>query len=100
MEYFHDSLNIVVILAPGRELISFNIKKIKLNDEHFSFETGTVTIHVWDKPYQEINFESPSNTDLHMFRLFYFSLIISSSILQGTKRCQFKSHRNILVFWF
>ena len=35
---------------------------MKLNDGHFS--SGTVCIHFWDKPNQEINFESHSNTAL------------------------------------
>ena len=41
-KHFHDSLNIVVILTPGREIF-FNIYGMKLNEEHFSF--GTVIIH-------------------------------------------------------
>ena len=42
LKYFHDSLNIAVILASGREFVStkctqfpFNIYRIKLNDENF-----------------------------------------------------------------
>ena len=67
LKYFHDSLNIAVILASGREFVStkciqfpFNIYRIKLNDEHFFCRAAI--IHFWDKPYQEMNFKIHLNT--------------------------------------
>ena len=40
--------------------ISFNINGMKLNEGHFSF--GTVIIHFWEKPYQDINIKSHLNS--------------------------------------
>ena len=42
--------------------ISFKIYGMELNERHFS--SGTVTIHICDKPYQELNFESHLNSVL------------------------------------
>ena len=59
LKYFHDSLNIVVILAPGRGFFPAKCAKfyeMKLNKADFSFRT--VIVHFLDKPYQEINFKS------------------------------------------
>ena len=75
LKYLHDSLNIVVILAPGREFFSvkcaqfpltFNIYETKLNEGHFSF--GTVV---------------PS---------FTFAMKLRDA--------NYKSHWNILVFYY
>ena len=49
----------VVTLSPAPTFfsaISFNIYGVKSNESHFFFET--VTVHFWDKPSQEINFQS------------------------------------------
>ena len=69
LKYFHGSLNIVLILVPGREFfcakcvqVSFNISVMKLNEVHFSLET--VITHFLDKPYEEINFQSYLNSAL------------------------------------
>ena len=81
---------------------------MKLNDGHFS--SGTVCIHFWDKPNQEINFESHSNTallcelgkmlpDLHISHLNYFHFICLCSIFaMKLKNVNYKIHWNILVF--
>ena len=64
LKYFNDSLNIVLILALGREFFwdkcvqylrftfTFNIYGMKLNELHFS--SGTVITHFLDKPYHLI----------------------------------------------
>ena len=47
LKYFHDNLNIVVILPPGREffilLSALNQMKMKLNEGYFPF--GTIVNH-------------------------------------------------------
>ena len=52
-------------------------------DTHFS--SGSVIIHFWDKPYQELNFKNHSNTtilsgkmmsDVHTPRLIFFILFV------------------------
>ena len=81
LKYFHDTVNIVVISAPGL------------------FSSETVTIHFWDKPYQRINFKSHSNTvilcklgkillDLHMSLWFYFILLVCAQFFNAIERCQ------------
>ena len=49
LKYFHDSLNIVVTLAPGREIFSAKCSQFSLtfkeyfsSDEHFSFTTDII----------------------------------------------------------
>ena len=70
---------------------------MKINDQRFFF--GTVIIHFWDKPCQEINFKSHSSTvllykvgkmlsDLHISRLVLFYFTCLCSILQWFGRCQ------------
>ena len=63
---FHDTLNVVVILAPGSELSSvkctqftLTFYRMKLNKVHFFFRS--VITHFWDKHYQEINYKSHLN---------------------------------------
>ena len=83
LKYFHDSLNIVVTLAPGREIFSAKCAQFSLtfkeyfsSDEHFSFTTDIILF--WNKPYQEINFKSHWDTitlrllsDLHKSHLIF-----------------------------
>ena len=64
LKYFYD---IAVILDPGCKFFSakcdwFILKfiKWKLNDGRFS--SRTVIIHYWDRPNQEINLKSHTNT--------------------------------------
>ena len=51
-KHFHYTLNIVDILAPGREFISAKcaqFTRMKLNERHFFFRT--IVIYFLDKPY-------------------------------------------------
>ena len=67
---FHDSLNIVVILALDHEFFLLNVPNfqcfqyygMKLSKGYLSFET--VIIHFWDKTDQEINIISHLNEEL------------------------------------
>ena len=54
LKYFHDSLNVEVILAPGCELISAkcaHIYGIKVSDGHCF--TVSVIVSFWDKLFQK-----------------------------------------------
>ena len=61
-KHFHDSLNIVLTIAPSHEFFSFkcvqffNIYGMRVNRGHSS--SRTVIIHFSDKPYQEKNLKS------------------------------------------
>ena len=99
LKHFHDSLNIVVILALSFGFfsakyaqfpISFNIYGVKLNEWHLTILT--VIIHFWDKPYKEINFKSHSKSvllckqqkllsHLHMSRLILVNSACLCSLL-------------------
>ena len=59
LKYFHDSLNIVVILDPGFEVFSAKYAQLPLTFtewEHFPF--GTAIINFWDTPYLDINIKN------------------------------------------
>ena len=65
LKYFHDSLNIALILALSRECFCAKCPTsygMKLNEVHFS--SGTVITHFLDKPYQEIDLKNHLNSVL------------------------------------
>ena len=69
LKHFHDSLNITLILPPGREFfcskyVQFPLTfyRKKLNEVHFF--SGTVFTHFLDKLYHKINFKSHLNSVL------------------------------------
>ena len=61
LKYFYDSVNIVLILAPGRECVEFPLTFLqkKLNEGYFPWE---LIIHFLEKYYQEINLKSHLNS--------------------------------------
>ena len=78
---------------------------MKLNEGHLYL--GTVIIHFWDKPYQEINFKSDLNSvllsikilsDLHMSN---FTLIfVCSYFCNEIEKCQlWKSLKYFNILW-
>ena len=63
LKIFNDSLNIGMISAPGREVLSATYTPFPFTEwEYFSFEMAI--IHFWDKPFLDINLKNHSDSVL------------------------------------
>ena len=114
LKYFHISLNIVVILAPGHEFFSAKYTRFPL-----TFMESNYTMDIfhwncyyssWDKPYQKTSFKSHSNTAIlckagRIYQRwtcpvwFYFIFFVCAHFCNEAENANHKSHWNILVFY-